>query len=174
MPGISVCDTQAVPQHQPSRAIGVGCMGLAQTVAQALSAYQRDEMDEAERLCRLVLDVDPNHFDALHILGIVALQTLRLSDALELLTRAVSINPNSAFCHGNRATVLFELERYEEAVTAYDHALEISPCYVAGYYNRANALTNLKRFDEAVAGYDRALELLGVQAWMLSTEAGHA
>ncbi|MEI6181127.1 MAG: tetratricopeptide repeat protein, partial [Chloroflexales bacterium] len=159
MPGISVCDTQAVPQHQPSRAIGVGCMGLAQTVAQALSAYQRDEMDEAERLCRLVLDVDPNHFDALHILGIVALQTLRLSDALELLTRAVSINPNSAFCHGNRATVLFELERYEEAVTAYDHALEISPCYVAGYYNRANALTNLKRFDEAVAGYDRALEL---------------
>jgi tetratricopeptide (TPR) repeat protein len=106
---------------------GSATLNLTQTMESALSAYQRGDLAEAERMCRLALEFDADYFDALQVLGVVALQRRELPGALDHLSRAVSIDPSIAGCHGNRATVLYELKRYEEAVAGYDNALEIDP-----------------------------------------------
>jgi hypothetical protein len=41
----------------------------------AIAAYQKGELGMAERLCRAVLDAKAYHFDALHLLGVIATQT---------------------------------------------------------------------------------------------------
>jgi tetratricopeptide (TPR) repeat protein len=60
----------------------------------ALAAYQRSDGVEAERLCRLLLDAMPDYFDALFLAGIIAEQTGRAERAVELLSKAVAVNPN--------------------------------------------------------------------------------
>ena len=42
---------------------------------QAMTLHQQGRLVEAERIYREVLQRQPNHFDALHLLGVIALQT---------------------------------------------------------------------------------------------------
>ena len=44
---------------------------LAQALEAAASAYASNEWDKAERLCRTILQVQPDSFEALNLLGII-------------------------------------------------------------------------------------------------------
>ncbi len=61
----------------------------------ALSHHQAGRMQDAEALYRAVLLVQPNHPDANHNLGILAVQTQRLNEALPLFNTALKANPAS-------------------------------------------------------------------------------
>lgn len=114
---------------------------------------------EAERLCRLILGSQPNHFGALGLLGIIAAQTQRKEEAAELLRRAVSANPNDPAMAGNYAKVLTELERFEEALAAYRRLLQLKPDFAEGHNSRGVVLYKLDRGEEALASYGEAVRL---------------
>lgn len=126
---------------------------------QVAIAYQRGAWSEAERLCRLVLSSKPDYFDALHVLGVIAAQTQRTHEAVELLSRAVSIDPNSAVAHGNHGNALLHLGRAAEALESYERALKINPGSAETCFNRGNALRDLKRPEEALESFERALKI---------------
>ncbi len=50
--------------------------------AQAMTLHRQGNLADAERLYREVLQQQPNHFGALHRLGVIALQTRHLSEQL--------------------------------------------------------------------------------------------
>jgi Flp pilus assembly protein TadD len=114
---------------------------------------------EAEVGYRRVLAAQPNHADALHLLGIIAHQMRRDSLALELIDKALALKPNSADVVNNRGNALAELKRYDEALASYDKALALKPDYAEAFNNRGVALQELRRLDEALASYDQALAL---------------
>ena len=126
---------------------------------QAVIAYQSGNWPEAERLCRLMLASNAGIFDALHLLGIITAQTNRAHEAVELLSRAVSVNPNSAEVHNNRGNVLRDLERYDEALQSFEQALKLDRRSADAHNSRGTALQHLRRFEEALASFDRALKL---------------
>jgi predicted O-linked N-acetylglucosamine transferase (SPINDLY family) len=130
---------------------------LAEAVQRAIAAYQRGARDEAEWLCRQVLETKADHFGALYLLGIIAARMQRTQEAVELLGRAVAADPANAVAHRNYGMALQELKRLDEALASYDHALRIKPDYAEAHYNRGVLLQELKRLDEAMASYDRAL-----------------
>ncbi|MBV8402908.1 MAG: tetratricopeptide repeat protein [Gammaproteobacteria bacterium] len=133
--------------------------GALQAVRAAATAYARGEWTMAERLCRSVLAVRGDYFDALTLLGIILAQSGRANEAADLLRRAVAAKPDDAAAHGNYGNVLNELGRFEEALDSYERALQIKPDYAEAYSNRGNTLRELQRLDDALQSYERALQI---------------
>jgi predicted O-linked N-acetylglucosamine transferase (SPINDLY family) len=91
-------------------------------------------------------------------LGLVAAQTGRSERGVELITRAIELDPTVAVAHSNRAKVLNDIRRYEEAIVSCEAALALSPDLVAAYINRGGALAGLRHHQAALASYDLAIQ----------------
>src|SRR5258708_9045011 len=98
-----------------------------QTFEAAHQHYQAGRLREAEALYRQVLAQNPNHVDALHMLGALAHQTGHPQDALKLIDRAIKLQPFAPHYLLNRGVVLEALGRPDEAIAAYQAAAKLRP-----------------------------------------------
>ena len=133
---------------------------VAALLSQAVEAHRQGRMDDADGLYRQILAVSPEHFDALHMLGVLQAQRLNFPDAIDLIGRALALRPNEAAAHSNLGNALRGSRRPEEAVASYDRALQIDPAHADALRNRAHALWDLRRPEEAVAAYEAASRVL--------------
>ena len=127
--------------------------------AQALTLHQNGRVADAQTLYKEVLRILPNHFDALHLLGVSECQIGHLDAAERFIKRALVVNPRSAAAHSNLGNVLIQSGRFDEALASFDRAITLKADYVEAFFNKGNALGALRRFDGAVASYDRAIAL---------------
>src|SRR5215467_7319136 len=132
---------------------------LQATYQRGVGLHQQGRLAEAEKLYQEVLQQEPTHFDALHLLGAVALQTRRSQRGVELITKAIKLNQNVAAAHNNLGSGLHDLKRHDEALASFDMAIALRPDYAEAYNNRGAALNDLKRSDEALASCDKAIAL---------------
>ena len=144
----------AQPQAQNATAVA-----LQAKFKQGVALHQQGELSEAERIYGEVLRQQPNHFDVLHLLGVIAFQTRRTERAVELISKAIGLNAKVADAHNNLGDALRDLKRPEDAMTSCDKAIALMPDYAEAYYNRGNALMDLKRAEDALTGYDKAIAL---------------
>src|SRR5215471_13261351 len=72
----------------------------------AVALQQEGRLDEAEKTYRRILESDPHHFDALHLLAILCAQRGNHAAALTHIDAAVKANPHSAEAFNNRGIVL--------------------------------------------------------------------
>lgn len=128
-------------------------------LTQGLALHQARKFAEARTLYEQVLDLLPDHPDALHLLGVVASQTQDHARAVELIDRAIGIKADDAAYHCNRANALRALGRLDAALASYDQAIRLKPDFAAAHNGRGNALRELGRPDQALRSYDEALRL---------------
>ena len=126
---------------------------------QALTLHQAGRLAEAEAIYRRILDLDPDHRDARHHLGIIHHQRGEHIAALRQIDAALQLDRDEAAAHNNRGVVLAALDRFAEAADSYGRAIALEPDYVDALVNRGVALFKLGRFAEAVESCDRALAL---------------
>ncbi len=124
-----------------------------------LELHRQGRLAEAERLYIEVLRRHPTHADALHVLGIVALQTGRPERAAELIGMAIDLNEPVAGAHNNRGIAVRRLGRFEEALAHFDRAIGLEPDHAEAHNNRGYALLELDRPQEALAGFEQAIAL---------------
>jgi len=132
---------------------------IATLTQQGIALHQQGNFPEAQVIYEQVLLIQPNHFDALQLLGVLFAQVKKYPQAVEFLSKALEINPNHAGAYSNRGNALKELSRFDEALASYDQAIGIDPNHAGAYSNRGNALKELSRFDEALASYDQAIKI---------------
>ena len=132
---------------------------LQATFRQGYALHQQRRFAEAERTYEEVLRQEPHHFDARHLLGVVALQTGRTQRGAELIVKAIELNPNVAAAHHNLGSAFSTLKRPAEALASYDKAIALKPGYAEVHNNRGAALNDLKRPEEALASCDKAIAL---------------
>ena len=125
----------------------------------AIKAYGEGRHGDAQALCRQILKDLPNHFDALHLLGVSASDSGRFDEAVPILARAITLEPRSAEAHSNLGQALFKLRRYEEARASYEKALTLKPNFAMALTNLGNALMHMRLFDQSIAAHDRAIAL---------------
>jgi tetratricopeptide (TPR) repeat protein len=128
-------------------------------LTQALAMQQRGMLSDAERIYEEILRQQPDHFAALHRLGVLALQMNRAERGVALLERAIKLNPAAAAAQCNLGIALFSLNRCEEAVASYDKAIALRPDDATAHNNRGAALWQLNRHEAALLSYDKAIEL---------------
>jgi predicted O-linked N-acetylglucosamine transferase (SPINDLY family) len=131
--------------------------GVQEVFAVALRHHQAGRLNDAERLYRQVLAVDPRHADSLNLLGLIAYQVERPDAAVELISKAIAANANAPEYHCNLGPGLKALGRLDEAVASYRRALNLKPDYAEAHYNLGNALRDQGQQDEAMACYRQAI-----------------
>src|SRR5690349_18414981 len=113
---------------------------MASAIQQAVTLHRQGQLGEAERLYVDILQSEPGHFDALHLLGVLMHQRGRSAEALGLIAKAIERNARSADAHTNFGRVLAALKRTEEAVASFDKALALKPDHTEALCHRGNAL----------------------------------
>lgn len=126
---------------------------------QGEALHRRGNLAEAEALYKDVLSNNPDHFGALHLLGVVAFQTGRLEQSVASFSKATSVDPNSFAAHCNLGAALNDLKRHDDALESYDRAIYLNARYIPAHYNRAISLQKLGRLEESVIGYDKVISL---------------
>jgi tetratricopeptide (TPR) repeat protein len=132
---------------------------VATLTQKGIALHQQGNFAKAKVIYDQILVLQPNHFDALQLLGVLFGQVNKYSQALEFLSKALEINPNHAGANNNKGNVLKDLKRFEEALASYNQAIDIDSNHVGAQSNRGIVLKELKRFDEALASYDQAIKI---------------
>jgi predicted O-linked N-acetylglucosamine transferase (SPINDLY family) len=125
----------------------------------AVTAYRAGKAAEAAALCRRIIDVIPDTFDALHLLGVVELEGGNFAEAERALGRAVDANPRSAEAYSNLGLALFNLGRFEEARKFQEKALGLQPNFATARTNLGNTLMRLNRVEQAIQSHDEAIRI---------------
>ena len=68
-------------------------MTLAQALQQGISAHREGKLQDAERLYRAILQAQPDHPDANHNLGVIAVSVGKPDEAIPLFKLALESNP---------------------------------------------------------------------------------
>jgi len=126
---------------------------------EALSLHDQQNLEQAESWYRQILLLSPEHFTALHGLGILLRQRGEFAAAVHLLQDAVRLQPRSALAHLNLGLAYWNLVRPEEAVVQYRYSLMLRPDNPDALLNLAAALADLHQLEEALAVLDRLLVL---------------
>ncbi len=128
-------------------------------VRRALGFLAAGEAARARRQCEKALALTPGHFDARHLLGVMALRAGRPHEALRQLTKAVRLAPEEAQVRSNLAAALRLAGRFPEAEAEARQAVEREPDRGEYVANLAQTLGDLGRWEEALVLFRRAAEL---------------
>ncbi len=125
----------------------------------AIQAWQGGKPAEAATLCRRIVEVFPDTFDAQHLLGVAELERGDACEAEKVLRRAVGIDPQSAEACSNLGFALFSLGRFEDAREFQARAVALKPDFPTALTNLGNTLMRLGQTEQAVHAHDIALRL---------------
>ncbi len=131
----------------------------AERVAQAFAAHRSGQLAEAERLYLDALRAEPQHFDALHMLGALRVQRGDCERAADALSRACRLRPEHARAHFNLGVAELKRGRAAAALEAFDRAHALDARHAPTLHSRGNALAQLGRDAEALGSYERSLAL---------------
>ncbi len=146
----------------------------------AMQHHNAGLLPKAESIYQQILQTDPQHPIALHLLGMIALQMGKNDVALDLITKALDVKPSNADAYDAQGNALMNLGRLDEAIASYNKALAIEPDYADVHNNLGIALMNTGRLNEAIISYNKALAIkpdyaeahnnLGIALWGLGKQ----
>ena len=125
----------------------------------ATKHFQNGQINEAKKICFEILKTEPNNFNVLYLLGVIAFQTKNYSKSDELIAKAIEINSKNSEFYNFKGIVLVHLNKFEEAIQNWTKAIEIDPNSLDAFNNRGNALIKLKKNELALKDFDQAIKI---------------
>ncbi len=129
-----------------------------ETLEVAIQHHRSGELDQAEHLYNEILCIDPQHADALHLVGVLAHQQNRNKESVDYISRAISINSKVSLYHSNLGASYRELGEIDRAVECFQNAIRIDPHFAGAHYNLGMAQEASGQTEIAVDCYRAALE----------------
>jgi tetratricopeptide (TPR) repeat protein len=128
-------------------------------LSEALEHHERGDLDRAARIYEAALAEDPDEPDALHLLGLVALQRGDAGRAASLIGRAVSLRPSEATFHANLGEAYWALGQIDRVVACCRAALRLEPDSPGVLCNLGSTLVARGDLDAAVGSFREAIRL---------------
>jgi predicted O-linked N-acetylglucosamine transferase (SPINDLY family) len=125
--------------------------------ANALEHHRLGELTEAENGYRMVLGRDPSHVEALHMLGLVAIQAGKLDEGICLIRKSLDHRDEQPLAHSNLGNALIDAKQPDAGLMHLDRAIALQPDLLEAHHNRGRALLSLHRAAEAVESLDYVL-----------------
>jgi protein O-GlcNAc transferase len=116
---------------------------LDERIKSAVILHNEGKLDDAKTIYEYVIALNPKHFDALQLLGLLSFQIGEFDRSIELLLKAIEINDNFAFCHRRLGDAFERVDRLDSAVASYDRAVSLDPSDAVAYNQRGHALKPL-------------------------------
>ncbi len=134
-------------------------MNSAHALDLAVKYHQAGNLGEAEQIYRQILQAEPSHSDALHLLGVIAYQVGRHELAVEHIRLALRQRANFAEAQCNLGAALQALGKLEDAVACFRRAVQLKPDYAEAHNNLGNALRLQGNLVEATVSLQEALRI---------------
>jgi len=144
-----------------------GPQALAALFQEGLSLHQQGQIEPARLAYERMLALHPGQADAMHMLGVMAMQSYNYALAADFISVSVQANPANATARLNLGLAYKELQRFDEALSCYQQAVDLRPDYAQAFFSRALVLHAVGHLDEALADFEKALEIQPdyAQAW---------
>jgi Flp pilus assembly protein TadD len=97
-----------------------------EALQKAVQFHQSGQLQQAEQIYRQILRFEPQHADALHLLGLIAHQVGQHDSALRHIGDAIALDKTNAVYHNNLGEVYRALGKREEAQACYQEAIRIN------------------------------------------------
>jgi predicted O-linked N-acetylglucosamine transferase (SPINDLY family) len=153
-------------------------LAISEMLTTAWELHEAGRLNDAEHLYRQILLNNPEHADALHLLGVLAGQRGQYAQAVELIGKAISSNADKPLFQSNLAGAYFGLGnelvqqgrrdeavqwqkrgRLDEAATCLERAVDLEPTFAAAHNNLGFVRKDRGQLAEAVDCLRRAVEL---------------
>jgi Flp pilus assembly protein TadD len=127
---------------------------------------QTGDFEKAVAEYKKVLDLEPQHVDAMSNLGVAYYNLGQLDEAIEQYSKAIEIAPSDADIHSNLAAAY--VQKYqssraqgqlESALEEYTEAVELEPNLAEAHFGLGVVYVLLERNDEAILAFARFQEL---------------
>ena len=113
---------------------------------------------DAQLSAQQALALDPDHADALHLIGLVCVRSGHYDHAVEWITRAIRLVARPDYL-ANLGIALKQSGRPDEALQVFDKAVQLKPDDSQAWLRLANVLVALGRKAEALLAFQRVLQL---------------
>lgn len=122
--------------------------------------YERQKKyDLAEAEFRKVLEINPKSASALNYLGyMLADRNVRLQEALEMIQKAVALEPNNSAFLDSLGWVYYRLNRFEEAAEWLQKSLARSTRDPTVHDHMGDVYYSMSRLKDAVQHWERSLQ----------------
>lgn len=134
-------------------------MNIVNAMQKAFVYHQKGRAKEAETIYRKILKRSPEHFDALHMLGVLYLQSGKPDAAKTYIERAVALNQKNGPAFFNLGNVYSQLRRFDDAVRCYQKSIALNPDFAEAHFNLGNAFREQEDFEHAIPCYQTAVRL---------------
>ena len=147
-----------------AEAEGKGAEQKAALFEAGMRHFRTGRFAQAEEKCRQALAADPQHADALHLLGLIHAQNNQIDLALKTIAQAIRCNQANPDYFFSLGALLARRDRLDEAFKSFDLALKLKPDFVEVWIALGDLLQRQQGFQQALLAYEHALTL----------DAGHA
>jgi len=134
--------------------------GLHPLLPTAVALHQAGRIAEALAMYEKVLADVPEQFDALHMIGVIAMQEGRFEESQTKISAALRLQPDNAAALGNLTAAYLRNGQPEEALEWGRRTLKMDPESVDALINLSSSLYDLGRFQEAIPYLRQARNLL--------------
>lgn len=125
----------------------------------ALAAHQKNDLETAERLYREILAANEADPDALHWLGVLALQVGAAEVAVSLIADSIKVRPGDPLATANLGNAYRAQGAWVEAETAYAETLRLEPGFVDVWIRYADMAREQANHAAARPRIERAVAL---------------
>jgi protein O-GlcNAc transferase len=134
-------------------------MTIPQAFDLALQHHRAGRLADAEALYRHILTMQPQHADALHLLGEIANQMGQSTLAVDLIGRAIKLNPLAAHYYINLGNALQSKRQFAPAIAAYQTSIRLNPNIAQGYNGLGAALLEEGESELSAAALRNAIRI---------------
>lgn len=134
-------------------------ISIDQAMSMATQLQSEGKLDNAETLLQKILTIQPKHAFALHLLGVIAYQTGKISLGIELIEQAIQNNPNVALFHSNLGEMHRQLQAIHLSIQYGQSAIALDPNSALAFSNLGIAYYDAKQYEQAENCHHRALAI---------------
>ena len=113
----------------------------------------------AERTYKDILGAYPEHFDTVHMLGVIAYQRGNIKEALKLVAKANEIEPEDTECINNLAIMQSENGDKELALKTWNRLIEMGSEKPEVYSNLSHTYWQIQDYEKALETAEKAVKL---------------
>jgi Flp pilus assembly protein TadD len=128
-------------------------------LATAREYHQNGRFAESRAICYEILERNPQHAGAMHLLAASAMHAKLPMLAVECLTKAIEVEPQSGRYHNDLGLAWLAAGRPDEALPVLQRALQLAPNHGDVVANLAEAQATSGRIDEALLTVGRAIAM---------------
>ena len=126
---------------------------------EVLVLFQKNQLNEAKNLCIKALKEQPDNFDFLNLLGMIAFKEKEYKKAEEIISKAIKLKPKNIELYNFYAFILLNLRKLDLAIKSWDKVIKLKPDHAETYNNRGNVLFELGKFEDSLESYEKAIKI---------------